>query len=259
MKKTAIFLIIMILASICTAKYLGDYRTGDTINFGWSTCDQGGASASRSTKGTIRVYKNSDSNEITGGVTDTNDFDSVTGLHLCTVDLAADANYTKAADYSIVLTGAVIDGQTVNSVIATFSIQNRYKQPQIHDAEARRLNSKDVSVYFQLKDLQDGSAKTSLDCNSPGLAMYYVRKGEATTSVNAVHQTAAGDHADGGFCAVSDSNMPGLYRTDWPDYAFRGAGRFVVLTIDANDIKPAKKTILLSTTYNDIYGTDGAF
>ena len=61
----------------------------------------------------------------TAGVTDTEDFDNLTGIHACTIDLGADAFYAVDADYSVVLQGATIDGKEVNSVLAHFSIEKR--------------------------------------------------------------------------------------------------------------------------------------
>ena len=38
------------------------------------------------------------------------------------IDTSADAFYSTGADYSVVLSAATIDGQTVNSVLFSFSI-----------------------------------------------------------------------------------------------------------------------------------------
>ena len=42
----------------------------------------------------------------------------------------SDAFYAAGHDYTVVLTGAVIDGQTVNTVLAAFSIEHRYPTPE---------------------------------------------------------------------------------------------------------------------------------
>jgi hypothetical protein len=61
------------------------------------------------------------------GVTDTEAFDGLTGVHHCRITTASDgAFYAAGSDYMVVLSGAVIDGKTVNVVLALFSIQNRY-------------------------------------------------------------------------------------------------------------------------------------
>ena len=107
-------------------QYLGDYKEDDTVYFMWNTNDGDGASITRSTDGTVYVYKdNANGTEVTTGVTDTEDFDSLTGVHACTIVLT-DAFYVTGADYAVVLKAATIDGQTVNAVLAHFSIENRF-------------------------------------------------------------------------------------------------------------------------------------
>lgn len=109
------------------AAYLGDFIEDDTVHFLWSTNSATGASITRATDGTVSVYKDNGTTQSTAGVTDTEDFDSLTGIHACTIDLSADAFYATGANYTVVLSGATIDGQTVNAVLAHFSIENRYQ------------------------------------------------------------------------------------------------------------------------------------
>ena len=106
--------------------YLGDYTEDAIIDFKWSSNAADGASITRATNGTVRVYKANGTTESTAGVTDTEDFDSLTGIHHCRIDTSADAFYATGNDYAVVLAAATIDGKTVNAVLAHFSIQNRY-------------------------------------------------------------------------------------------------------------------------------------
>lgn len=106
--------------------YLGDYAEDSTLDFMWSSNDGSGASVTRATNGTISVYKGNSTTQSTVGITDTEDFDSLTGIHHVRIDLSADAFYATGNDYMVVLSAATIDGQTVNAVLAMFSIQNRY-------------------------------------------------------------------------------------------------------------------------------------
>jgi hypothetical protein len=115
--------------------YLGDYNEDDTLYFLWSSNSAAGASITRATNGTVSVYKDNGTTQTTTGITDTEDFDSLTGIHACTIDLSADAFYATGADYAVVLSAATIDGQTVNAVLAHFSIENRY-HPAIPTASA---------------------------------------------------------------------------------------------------------------------------
>jgi len=119
--------------------YLGDFVEDATVHFIWDTVDGGGASVTRATNGTVAVYKDNGVTQSTAGVTDIEDFDGVTGIHACTIDLSADAFYATGSNYTVVLTGAVIDGETVNAVLAHFSIQNRYMRGTDSGATAAAL------------------------------------------------------------------------------------------------------------------------
>lgn len=103
--------------------YLGDFAEDATLDFKWSSNGADGASITRGTNGTISVYIGNGTTEVTAGVTDTEDFDGLTGVHHCRIDLSADAAYVAGAECQVVLSGAVIDGQTVNTVLASFSIE----------------------------------------------------------------------------------------------------------------------------------------
>lgn len=105
--------------------YLGDILEDQTVHFKWNSNDISGASITRATDGTIYVYKDdATGTEVTTGVTDTEDHDSLTGVHHCKI-VTTDAFYATGADYFVVLKAATIDGQTVNACLAHFSIENR--------------------------------------------------------------------------------------------------------------------------------------
>lgn len=124
--------------------YLGDYKEDATVYFPWSTNNKSGASVTRVTNGTIRVYRDDGITESTAGITDTEDFDGVTGVHNCKMDLSSDAFYATGHDYSVVLVGATIDGETVNAAIAMFSIENRYAGSSLFQQAAKLLVNKAV-------------------------------------------------------------------------------------------------------------------
>lgn len=107
------------------ASYLGDFVEDATVHFIWSTNDSNGASITRSTNGTVSVYKDNGTTQSVAGVTDTEDFDSVVGIHACTIDTSADAFYAAGANYTVVLSGATVDSKSVDAVLAHFSIENR--------------------------------------------------------------------------------------------------------------------------------------
>lgn len=115
--------------------YLGDFEQGATIYFKWHTTDQTGASITRgdgspgspNSEGDLRIYKDDSLAQFgsPGGVTDTLDFDGITGVHHCTIDTSVDEFYTAGSTYMVVVVGAMIDGQEVNAVIAHFSLEDR--------------------------------------------------------------------------------------------------------------------------------------
>lgn len=106
--------------------YLGDITAGKTIRFGWNTNAVAGESITRATNGTVSVYKDGGTTQSTTGVTDTEDFDSLTGVHLCAIDTSADGTfYSAGSDFMVVLSGATIDSKSINAVLAHFSIANR--------------------------------------------------------------------------------------------------------------------------------------
>lgn len=116
------------------AAWLGDFAEDTTVHFMWSSVGTDGASITRSTDGTVAVYKDNGTTESVAGVTDTEDFDSLTGIHVCTIDLSADAFYAVGANYSVVLQSATIDTVVVSAVLAHFSIENR-------TVDVREINS----------------------------------------------------------------------------------------------------------------------
>lgn len=113
-----------------SAPYLGDFDTGVTLRHIWSSYSAAGASITRATNGTISVYKNNGTTQSTSGITDTEDFDALTGIHALNIDFSSDGSfYSAGSNFSIVLSGATIDGQSVNAVLGHFSIRNRYNVP----------------------------------------------------------------------------------------------------------------------------------
>jgi hypothetical protein len=103
--------------------HLGDFAEDATVRFCWNSNAVAGESITRATNGTISVYKDGGTTQSTAGITDTEDFDSLTGVHLCVIDTSADAFYVAGSEYAVVLSGATIDGKTINAVLAHFSIE----------------------------------------------------------------------------------------------------------------------------------------
>jgi hypothetical protein len=110
--------------------YLGDFWKGDTVNYAWNTFDTNNASVTRATDGTVQAYENASTTQTTGGITDTEDFDGLTGVHHVAVD-TSNAAYSAGNDYIVAVSGATVDGQTVNARLFSFSIENRSSKKDI--------------------------------------------------------------------------------------------------------------------------------
>lgn len=108
--------------------YIGDFPTGATVRFMWNTNGADGASITRATDGTLVVYKNLGTTQRSSlnGITQTEDFDGLTGVHAVAIDLTdnTDAGFWAAGnEYSVAMSAMTIDGKTVNAEIASFSIE----------------------------------------------------------------------------------------------------------------------------------------
>ena len=104
---------------------LGDFLNDATVHFLWDTMGLDGASITRAVDGTIRVYKVDNPGETTVGITDTEDFDGLTGVHACTI-VTTDAFYTKGSSYSVVINATTIDGKVIQHTLARFSIEKNF-------------------------------------------------------------------------------------------------------------------------------------
>jgi len=123
--------------------YLGDFKAGATHYFCFSTNDKSGGKATYS-GGSVKVFKDDVNAGVATGVTVVKDFGNpaMTGVHNVKLVLT-DAFYAAGHDYTVVLTEATIDGETVNAVIAEFSIENRINRLLLEKA-ARVLVNKAV-------------------------------------------------------------------------------------------------------------------
>jgi hypothetical protein len=99
----------------------GDFAPGQTVHGWYPTQGLSGGSITRATDGTLSVYKDNSDTQTTTGVTSGEDNDSLTGLHRYAV-ATTDSFYTPGSQFFVVLSGAVIDGQTVNTIVGTFTI-----------------------------------------------------------------------------------------------------------------------------------------
>lgn len=118
-------------------KYLGSYNAGSTIYVYFTTHAQTGAAIAPSSAfeaADVRIYKNGSATQRSSeaGYTMTSPFDSITGLHLLSVDLSDNTDagfYAAGSEYTIVLSpDETVDSLAVVSVIGSFSIERSVSQ-----------------------------------------------------------------------------------------------------------------------------------
>jgi len=114
-------------------KYLGDYAEDyATLNFKFSTHKADGTPIALAGSPAVSVYKANGTTQSTAGITLSVDFDSITGLNNVLIDLSADAFYAVANDYQVVITtGTVNSVSVVGTVLAHFSIENRFNEVDV--------------------------------------------------------------------------------------------------------------------------------
>ena len=103
-----------------------------------------------------------------------------------------------------------------------------------------------VSVYFYIvqdaSNTSPGEPVTGLvfgDIETGGSASF-ARQGAARTDLTLITlASASAVHADGGFILVDDTNMPGVYRCDYPDAAFATGVDEVALSLVVESSKNA--------------------
>lgn len=105
--------------------YIGDYHDGRTVRYMFNTTGSNGASIAPTTLGTVKCYKDNTAGSVnTSGIT-TSQFNSLVGVYSVSIDLT-NAFYVEGADYTVILEGSTIDGQSVTTPLFQFSIANRY-------------------------------------------------------------------------------------------------------------------------------------
>lgn len=159
--------------------YLGDFKEDATVDFQWGTYDDNNASVTRATDGTVQVYKDNGVTQSVAGITDTEDFDSLTGLHACTIDLSADAFYSVGSNYTVVVAAATIDGDIINSPIAHFSIENR--APILAIGTPIVIDSGTASIAGMLTKMADDNGGADFDAEIDSLNKNSVTELLATT------------------------------------------------------------------------------
>ena len=112
-------------------QYLGDFSEDATVYIPFNTFSSDDPSASVTitnlVDADIKVHKDGSVTDIvTDGATVAIDFDTVTGNHLITIDTSASADYSIGSDYLVRIEGTTVDAGTINAIVGSFSIENRY-------------------------------------------------------------------------------------------------------------------------------------
>lgn len=102
--------------------YLGDFVSGETVYFKFPTNTGTGGRVDPTVPGTMRVYRDDSNVQTTVGVDYVNGFDGTVGVSHVTVE-TTDSFYQSGSEFQLVLNAATIDGETVTSVPAHFSIE----------------------------------------------------------------------------------------------------------------------------------------
>ncbi len=119
-------------------RHLGNIALDQTIDFLFSTNSQAGALVAPTTPGTVTIYKDNSASGTTNGVTYTPSFNGLAGVNLVTI-ATSDAFYAAGHDYAVVLAGAVVDSQSINAVVAGFSIAFRAATADVNTIKGQAI------------------------------------------------------------------------------------------------------------------------
>ncbi len=226
--------------------YIGDFRTGVTVRYWWGAFASSGASITRGTDGSIRVYKNGSTTQraSSSGITDTEDFDGVTGLNVLSLDLSDNDDagfYAAGNDYAVVLVGAVIDSQTVNAPLFQFSIENRTPTVDTVKVAGTTQTAGDIAALIttvdDLLDTEVAAIKAKTDNLPTDPADASVIAGRFDDVDTAIAAIATGASApvlhEGAYVLKEDQNFP-----DGTVDVFVGDTRTLVLNLKDSDGDP---------------------
>jgi hypothetical protein len=172
--------------------YLGDYDTGKTVRFKFTTRDAGIPYSLSG--GVVYVYKDASTTKSSSGVALTADFDSRTGLNHVAIDMTADSSfYAAGSDFTAVLCSGTVNGYSVaGEVLRDFSIQNR---SPLRPATAGRT--------FEVSSAGYGSTDMKALNSSTSAASNQRRAAEALYAGTVTATSTSGNIIDSGLTGVS--------------------------------------------------------
>lgn len=180
------------------ADYLGDFAAGATVRLWWNTNAIAGESITRATDGSIRIYKDGSDTQRSSaaGITDSEDADSLTGVHRLSIDLSDNTDsgfYAAGSDYVVVLVGATIDGKTINHALGQFSIENRNIKANVVTwlgTAPLALTSQKVNSYDPLLAALIGTGVTFVRAPVDDDGNTEIKKGKTYTGSYRLHYTS---------------------------------------------------------------------
>lgn len=194
-------------------RYLGNIAAAQTITFMFSTNDSDGTAVAPTTTGSVSVYKDNGNIETTQGITYSPSFDGHVGINLVTIDTSS-SFYSTGHDFTVVLTGAVIDGETINAVLAAFSMENRRAAATLNwatDVANRPTIASKEQVATQVRtELTTELARVDATVSSRLAATGYTTPPAAGDLAAAVLATPANKIASDSQGRVAASNPGGL-------------------------------------------------
>jgi len=113
---------------IKTQGYQGDlsYQQAYGIQIFFNCADKDGGAVADENDGTLIVFRGTDLTGYTGsGLILTRNVDGLTGINRVYLSIS-DAYFQNNNDYTVVYHSVTVDGETVNSVVGHFSIENRH-------------------------------------------------------------------------------------------------------------------------------------
>ena len=97
---------------------------GDPVNLVYSVVGQLGQIWPTAICGDIKIYKDNSDSEENSDLTDGRNI-SYDGLNSLFTTYGIGYGESPGHDYTVMLIGATIDGQTVNAIIGSYSVENR--------------------------------------------------------------------------------------------------------------------------------------
>lgn len=214
--------------------YIGDFHDGRIVRYMFNTTGSNGASIAPTALGTVKCYKDNTAGSVnTSGIT-TAQFNSLTGVYSVSID-TTNAFYVEGADYTVILEGSTIDGQSVTTPLFQFSIANRYDA--IADAvwlANRSLYGTGNTMGHTLEQLRKANYITEGTVTAAITGTNYLFSTNLTNETGSLdHQTLlfiTGDHTGTSIPIISYNLTNGTVTLEEPLHQPPGVGdTFVIL------------------------------